>query len=85
MVHANIFVSTNISTDLQLYVLDKRGAGWSPPAGELDQVLGKDARQTWWSQICNEGALGPSGWGPFLDLEDAAVSFMENKYCVGSI
>lgn len=41
-----------------------RAFSWSPPAGESDQVAGKAARQTWWSQMCNEGTLGLSDWDP---------------------
>lgn len=29
----------------------------APPGGELDQMVGEDARQTWWAQMNNECRL----------------------------
>lgn len=83
------FISLTTSSDLQLYDLDsgeerKRVFSWSPTAGESDQVAGKAARQTRLSQMCNEGALGLSDWGSYLEVEHAAVSLWKMNIVFGA-
>lgn len=36
------------------------------PGGRDWEMVGKTARQTWQTHICNEGDLGTSGGGPCL-------------------